>query len=84
MATGPAIFALINAVFGRRDAPVIVSWIFAGHQIGGAVAALGAGGGRDLTGTYLAAFLTSGLACLLASLLVLRISRDGLVPAAAE
>ena len=83
VATGPATFALANEVFGRRDTPVIVSWIFAGHQVGGAVAALGAGAVRSLTGDYLLAFLTSGLACLLASLLVLRISHPtpALVPA---
>ena len=75
VATGPATFALTNEVFGRRDTPVIVSWIFAGHQVGGAIAALGAGTVRSLTGDYLLAFLTSGLACLLASLLVLRVTR---------
>ena len=84
IATGPPIFALTNEVFGRRDAPVIVSWIFAGHQVGGALAAIGAGETRDLTGTYLLAFITSGLACLVASLLVLRISRGALVVAVAE
>ncbi len=84
VATGPATFALTNEVFGRRDAPVIVSWIFAGHQVGGALAALGAGAVRDLTGTYLLAFTTSGLACLVASLLVLRISGNRLVVAVAE
>jgi len=84
VATGPAIFALTNEVFGRREAPVIVAWIFAGHQVGGALAALGAGAVRDLTGTYLLAFMTSGLACLLASMLVLRISRGAMVPAVAE
>ena len=48
VATGPATFALTNEVFGRRDAPIIVSWIFAGHQIGGALAAFGAGAVRTL------------------------------------
>lgn len=75
VATGPATFALANEVFGRRDTPVIIAWIFAGHQIGGAVAAFGAGAVRSVTGDYLLAFLTSGLACLLASLLVLRVTR---------
>jgi MFS family permease len=79
VATGPATFALTNQLFGRRDAPVIISWIFAGHQVGGAMAAFGAGAVRTFTGNYLLAFVTSGLACLLASLLVLRITR----PAAA-
>jgi MFS family permease len=75
VATGPATFTLTNQLFGRRDAPVIISWIFAGHQVGGALAALGAGAVRSLTGDYLLAFMTSGLACLLASLLVLRVTR---------
>ena len=75
VATGPATFALTNEVFGRKDAPVVVSWIFAGHQVGGALAAFGAGAVRTATGDYLIAFLASGLACLLASLLVLRVGR---------
>ncbi|HVY15080.1 MAG TPA: MFS transporter [Rhodopila sp.] len=83
VATGPATFALTNEVFGRRDAPVIVAWIFAAHQIGGSAAALGAGAVRSLSGSYLLAFLASGLACLMASMLVLRVSpRSALVPAA--
>jgi MFS family permease len=74
VATGPATFALTNQLFGRRETPVILSWIFAGHQIGGALAAFGAGAVRSATGDYLLAFLTSGLACLFASLLVLRVT----------
>jgi MFS family permease len=84
IATVPPTFALTNAVFGRRDGPVMMSWIYAGHQVGGAVAAVGAGAVRGLTGSYLLAFLTSGLACLLASLLVLRIARAPVVAVAAE
>ena len=84
VATGPATFALTNELFGRRDAPVIVSWIFAGHQVGGALAAFGAGVVRTATGNYLLAFLASGLACLIASLLVLRITNPLPIPAAAE
>ncbi len=83
VATGPATFALTNQLFGRRDTPIIISWIFAGHQVGGALAAFGAGAVRSLTGDYLLAFLTSGLACLLASLLVLRVThpQPAVVPA---
>ena len=65
----------MNDVFGRKSAPVIMSWIFAMHQVGGASAAVGAGIVRSWTGSYLVAFLASGLACLLASILVLRIAR---------
>lgn len=85
VATGPATFALTNEVFGRRDAPVIVAWIFAAHQVGGALAAFGAGAVRSLSGSYLIAFLASGLACLMASMLVLRVTpRAALATALAE
>ncbi len=84
VATVPPTVTLTNDVFGRKDAPVMVSWIVAGHQLGGALAALGAGETRYLTGSYVPAFLASGIACLLAALLVLRISRrPALLPAAA-
>src|SRR3954454_3227940 len=75
VATGPATFALTNEVFGRKDTPVIIAWIFAFHQIGGALAAYRAGAVRIETGDYLLAFVTSGIACLLASLIVLRVTR---------
>ena len=84
VATGPATFALTNEVFGRRDTPVVISWIFAGHQVGGALAAFGAGAVRSATGDYFLAFVTSGVACLLASLLVLRVTRSGMEVAPAE
>ncbi|HEY7578403.1 MAG TPA: MFS transporter [Acetobacteraceae bacterium] len=75
IAVMPPMFALVNEVFGRKAAPVIMSWIFATHQIGGAMAAVGAGVVRTWTGSYLLAFLASGLACLMAAMLVLRIAR---------
>jgi MFS family permease len=84
VATGPATFALTNEVFGRRDAPVIVAWVFAAHQVGGSLAAFGAGAVRSASGSYLIAFIASGLACLMASMLVLRITPRGSLAAAAE
>ena len=75
VATVPPTVALTNEVFGKKDAPVIVSWIVCGHQMGGALAALGGGIARNATGSYLIAFIASGAACLIASLLVLRIAR---------
>ena len=74
IAVMPPIFALVNEVFGKKAAPVVMSWIFATHQIGGALAAVGAGVVRTWTGSYLLAFLASGLACLMAALLVMRIA----------
>lgn len=84
VATVPPTITLTNQIFGRAAAPVIVSWIVMGHQIGASVAALGAGTVRDLTGSYAGAFLASGAACLIASLLVLRIRQPQLAPAMAE
>jgi MFS family permease len=84
VATGPATFSLTNEVFGRRDAPVIVSWIFLAHQVGGSIAAFGAGLVRSTSGSYLLAFLASGIACLAASMLVLRITPRGKLAIAAE
>ena len=63
---------------------MILSWIFAGHQVGGALAAFGAGAVRSASGDYLLAFLTSGLACLVASLLVLRVTRPQLAVVSAS
>jgi len=81
VATVPPTITLTNLVFGRKDAPVIVSWIFCAHQVGGSLAAVAAGAVRDATGSYMLAFLASGAACLMASLLVLRISRQPVVAA---
>ncbi len=84
VATVPPTVTLTNQVFGKKDAPVIVSWIVAGHQIGGALAAFGAGETRYLTGSYVPAFLASGVACLMAALMVLRIARQPSAVVAAE
>ncbi|HSU06690.1 MAG TPA: MFS transporter [Acetobacteraceae bacterium] len=75
VATVPPTVALTTSVFGKRDAPVMVSWIVAAHQLGGAIAAIGAGEVRSISGTYTLAFIGSGFACMIASLLVLRIAR---------
>lgn len=83
VATVPPTVALTTQVFGKQDAPVIVSWIFASHQLGGAVAAMMGGEVRSLTGSYMMAFIGSGVACLIASVLVLRIARRPAVAGAA-
>ncbi|MBN8874979.1 MAG: MFS transporter [Rhodospirillales bacterium] len=75
VATVPPTVMLTTEVFGRKDAPVIVSWVFCAHQLGGALAAIVAGAIRTQTGSYMIAFLASGAACIMASLLVLRIAR---------
>ena len=73
IATVPPTVKLAGATFGRERAPLVFGWIFTGHQLGAAAAALGAGLSRDAFATYLPAFYIAGAACLVASLLVLRI-----------
>ena len=75
IATVPPTLKLATDVFGREDAAVAFGWIFAGHQIGAAFGALGAGIVRTSTATYTLAFLGAGGICLVAALLVLRIAR---------
>jgi sugar phosphate permease len=75
VATVPPTVMLANQVFGRQAAPIIVAWLLCGHQIGAAIAAAGAGWIRSTTGSYFEAFIISGIACLIASLIVLRVSK---------
>jgi MFS family permease len=81
VATVPPIVKLLNEVFGKERAPVLVAWVYALHQVGSALAAMGAGVLRGASGSYLPAFLAAGAACLLAAWLVMRIGRRGAVPA---
>lgn len=78
----PPMFSVINEVFGKRAAPVVISWVFAGHQVGGAIAAYGAGAMRDMTGSYLLAFMISGATCLIAAILAMRVRHGPLHQAA--
>jgi MFS family permease len=58
VATVPPTIKLTADRFGRERAPMVFGWIFAGHQIGAATAAFGAGLSRSELGTYLPAFRT--------------------------
>ena len=75
IATVPPTVRLTAEAFGRENVGVMFGWIFASHQIGAALAATFAGTVRTYLGDYLIAFLLSGLICLLAAGLVLRINR---------
>ncbi|MGE0304900.1 MAG: MFS transporter [Acidimicrobiia bacterium] len=76
VATVPPTVALCTEVFGPRRATVVYGWVFAGHQLGAAFAAFGAGKIRDVTGSYQAAFVISGVLCLVAAAGVTRIGRE--------
>lgn len=79
IATVPPTVRLTTDVFGKESAPVVFGWIVAGHQLGAAFAAFGAGVLRADLGTYTVASTISGGLCLVAALVVLRIHRRGAV-----
>lgn len=68
IATVPPTVKLTAERFGDAKANVVFGWIFAGHQLGAASAAYGAGLTRAVYETYLPAFFTAGVLCLLAAL----------------
>lgn len=74
VATVPPTILLCRTVLGPERGTVVYGWVFAAHQIGGSIAALGAGIARVKFGDYALAFYLSGIACVIVSLLVLRIS----------
>ena len=61
IATVPPTVKLANTHFGEADGPIVYGWVLTGHQVGAAVAAIGAGLIRQVTGAYNAAFLAAGV-----------------------
>ena len=70
IATVPPTVKLAGQHFGPAKAPIVFGWAFASHQLGGAVAALGAGVSRDALATYVPAFFAAGLACMFATIAI--------------
>jgi MFS family permease len=75
IATVPPTLKLTAERFGPERANIVFGWVFAGHQLGAAAAAYGAGLSRTLLESYLPAFFVSGALCMFAALIVLVISR---------
>jgi MFS family permease len=75
IATVPPTVRLTAQRFGPERANLVFGWIFAGHQLGAAAAAFGAGLSRTLLATYLPAFFVAGALCIVASLITLGIAR---------
>lgn len=71
IATAPPTVRLLNGVVGAERIGIMVAWITVIHQIGGAAAAYLSGLLRIGFGTYLEAFMLSGLLCIGAALMVL-------------
>ena len=75
VATVPPTVMLCRTILGPDRATVIYGWVFAAHQIGGSIAALGAAIIRVKLGDYAAAFYVSGALCLVTSYFVLQIAK---------
>jgi MFS family permease len=75
IATVPPTVRLTTAQFGAERGPIVYGWIGAGHQMGAAVAAFGAGVLRVQTNHYVEAFVLAGMACLVSAVMALWIRR---------
>jgi len=73
VATVPPTILLCRQVLGPERGTVVYGWVFAAHQIGGSIAALGAAIVRENMGSYAAAFYASGIMCVITSYFVLQI-----------
>lgn len=85
VATVPPTAALCREAFGERGT-IVFGWVFASHQIGAAVAALGAGVIRDQLGTYTWAWWGGAALCAIAAVLsvVVRQAPDDTVETSGE
>jgi len=83
IATVPPTVKLTAQKFGAERANLVFGWVFAGHQIGAAMAAFAAGFSRTMLATYLPAFFAAGALCLVAAIVVLLIEQRKPAAAAA-
>ena len=80
VATVPPTVRLVADRFGRDRVGQVFGWVFTAHQFGGAVVAFAAGAIHTWLGDYLFAFLAAGALSLIASGLIIGISRPRAVP----
>jgi sugar phosphate permease len=76
IATVPPTVRLTTERFGAAQAPLVYGWIGAGHQLGAATAAFGAGVLRVQTNRYVESFMIAGVMCLVAATMALLIRRS--------
>lgn len=75
VATVPPTVKISAERFGAEKAGLIFGWVFAGHQLGAATAAYGAGWSRTDLESYVPALVVAGGFCLVAAALCLTIDR---------
>jgi MFS family permease len=68
VATVPPTVKLSAQHFGAANAPIVVGWVFAAHQLGGAISAFLAGVTRATWDSYIPAFVIIGVICLIATM----------------
>ena len=71
IATGPPTARLMSGIVGAERTGIMIAWITVIHQVGGAGAAYFGGVLRITYGTYLEAFILSGLMAIVAAVMVL-------------
>ncbi len=76
VATVPPTVQLARKAFGPANMTIVYGWIFAAHQLGAATVAFTAGAMRTFFGDYQLAFMFSGVLCLIAAGMVIRIGRS--------
>jgi len=74
VATVPPTVLLCRQVLTPEKGAIIYGWVFAAHQVGGAIAAFGAAALRIKFGDYAAAFYVTGIMCIITSYFVLQIT----------
>lgn len=67
VATVPPTVALCREYFGVAKSSVVFGWVFASHMVGAGVGAFLAGWGREVSGTYMTAWLSASLLCFAAA-----------------
>ncbi|HEX8969009.1 MAG TPA: MFS transporter [Chloroflexota bacterium] len=75
VATVPPTVRLVADRFGKERVGPVFGWVFAAHQFGGSLAAIGAGELHTWLGDYLVAFMAAGTLCLLAAGLILGLTQ---------
>ena len=75
IATVPPTVALVADRFGQHNVGVVYGWVFAAHQVGAALASVGAGVVRDVTGEYTLAWFGAALLCVVAAIASARVRR---------
>jgi predicted MFS family arabinose efflux permease len=74
VATVPPTAVLCRQVFGASGT-VVFGWVFAAHQVGAALASVGAGIIRDVTGDYTIAWFGAAMLCVVAAIASARVRR---------